>query len=151
MLTSRIVSQQLVDELSRDDQYRYVFSFNPYADPIHLLSAWKWLGMIGPRTYVVGQRREDVDNAPVFASTASSTASGGTRTALPCNGQRVAVPGGEAPTVVSARHSGALRILVRADLAPLPRVGTIYSHKATKISCNGRRAIAVVTAPTNAA
>ncbi len=151
MLTSQIVSQSLVDKLSRDDHYRYFFSFNPYADPIHVLSAWKWIGVLGPRTYVVGQHREDVDHAPVYASTAPTGSAEGTRTAIPCDGERVAIPGSGSPTTISAARNDDLRILVGRNLAPFPRVATIYSRETSSVGCGGIPAIAVVTAPTNAA
>jgi hypothetical protein len=140
-----------VDKLSRDDHYRYFFSFNPYADPIHVLSAWKWIGVLGPRTYVVGQRREDVDHAPVYASTAPTGSAEGTRTAIPCDGERVAIPGSGSPTTISAARNDDLRILVGRNLAPFPRVATIYSRETSSVGCGGIPAIAVVTAPTNAA
>jgi hypothetical protein len=140
-----------VDKLSRDDHYRYFFSFNPDVDPIHVLSAWAWIGVLGPRTYVVGQRREDVEHAPVFASTESTSGTGGTRTAVPCDGERVAVPGDLAPTTISSSRSDELRIVVGKNLAPFPRVATIYSREKSAVACSGVPAIAVVTAPTNAA
>jgi hypothetical protein len=152
MLTSQIADRATVERLARDDDYRYVFSFNPYADPIHFLDAWPWVGVIGPRTYVVGQQREDVDDAPVFASTRASAASGATGggTALPCDGQRVAIAGGGAPIGVSAPDSEDVRIIVGHEFAPLPRVGTVYSRDDSTLECSGVRAVEVVTAPTAA-
>ena len=101
----------------------------PYADPIHVLSAWKWIGVLGPRTYVVGQHREDVDHTPVYASTAPTGSTEGTRTAIPCDGERVAIPGSGSPTTISAPRNDDLRILVGRNLAPFPRVATLYSRE----------------------
>jgi hypothetical protein len=147
MLTSQIADRATVERLAGDDDYRYVFSFNPYADPIHFLDAWPWVGVIGPRTYVVGQQREDVDDAPVFASTRTSDARGET-SALQCDGRRVAIAGGDLPTVISTPDAEDVRIIVGHELAPLPRVGTIYSRDDSTLECSGVRAVEVVTAPT---
>ena len=121
-----LANQQLLDGLPRQG-YRYVFSFNPDTDPIQVLSKWPWVGVVGPRTYVVGTRRADVDHAPVFASTAPNTSA----STLTCSGSRGA-------------HGARIRVRDGRDrLAPLPRVGTLYVPSGAPVSCTGARSIGV--------
>ena len=91
MLAPKILVPEVLDRLPHDG-YRYVFSFAPTVDPIQILSKWAWVGVVGPRTYVVGARRGSVSSAPVFASTHTSGTSAAPPTSLRCDGSYVPVP-----------------------------------------------------------
>jgi hypothetical protein len=123
--------------------YHYVSSITPDDDPIELLSMWRWVGVLGPRTYIVGSRRADVERAPVFASTAPTAGHGhASATTLVCDTSHLAIPDSGTTTRISvlARRSDGLRIRVRQGLAPLPRVGAIYV-RAADLACNGTASI----------
>jgi len=139
-----VADPEVLDRMPRQG-YRYVFSFAPDTDPIEVLSRWRWVGIVGPRTYLVGSRRADVASAPVFASTAPiSSIDDSALTTVDCGASHLAVSDSGAPTrvVVSADRSHRLRIRVRDGLAPLPRVGAIYLRSGA-LSCTGATSIGV--------
>jgi Dolichyl-phosphate-mannose-protein mannosyltransferase len=146
MLAPKILVPEVIDKLPQQG-YRYVFSFAPTVDPIQILEQWPWVGVVGPRTYVVGSRREDVDHAPVYASTASSVAPIPGATTLACDDSRRPVPliGSSTRLQIASATSDALRIWVRDDLAPLPRVGAIYLQSNGELHCTGTSSIEVAT------
>jgi hypothetical protein len=146
MLAPKILVPQIIDRLPGEG-YRYVFSLRPTLDPIQILSKWPWVGVVGARTYVVGMTRSDVSFAPVFASTAASTHSTGSSPMLPCNGTQVSVPLVSPLTAldVTSAPSDNLRIWLRDDLAPLPRVDAIFSRLNSVVHCVGADSISIVT------
>jgi hypothetical protein len=146
MLDPAIVDEpRILNRLPREP-YRYVFSFTPDKDPIQLLSQWKWVGVIGPRTYIVGDRRGDVDNAPVFASTSPTRARAPSAVAdLACGSSRLTIAARRVH--VTSDPSDRLRLRVGRDLAPLPRVGTIYVRSGGRLSCRGASSIGVSVDP----
>jgi hypothetical protein len=150
MLAPKLLGEaEILDRLSRQG-YHYVFSFAPDTDPIQVLSKWRWVGIVGPRTYVVGSRRADVASAPVFATTAPTAKIGdGPLTTVDCGGADLTIPDSGTATriAVSAGRSDRLRIHVRDGLAPLPRVGAIYLRSGGDVSCQGAAAIHVIVSP----
>jgi hypothetical protein len=145
MLPTALLVPKIIDGLPHQG-YRYVFSLAPEVDPIHILSKWPWVGIVGPRTYEVGQHRSDVSNAPVYASTARGAADPGATT-LTCGDARLPVPlqGSLTTLRISSKGTDALRIWARDDLAPLPAVGTIYLGSAGDLRCTGEPSIGVTT------
>ncbi len=144
MLPTKLLAMPALLERLPHEDYRYVFSFAPDTDALGVLSQWKWVGVVGPRTYVVGSRRSDVANAPVYASTTPTPTheSRADVTTLDCRGKGLAVPA-STPITITAAPSDQLRIRLARDLAPLPRVGTIYSTTGTSLSCSGASSIGV--------
>jgi hypothetical protein len=121
---------------------RYVFSFSPDIDALHLLSRWPWVGVVGPRTYIVGSHRADVDDAPVYASTARVAADHSSSETITCG----AASDASSHDLIDAPPT-ALRIRVHRDLAPLPRVGVLYVRPGDTVSCSGARSARVSVDP----
>jgi hypothetical protein len=145
MLTDEIDEPAIVDRLPAGGD-RYVFSFDPLDDPLHVLTRWPWIGVLGARTYVVGNQRDDVAAGEVVASTAPETLSPAAATTLPCDGTTIPIPPGGAEIDVAAR-SPRTRIWVRNDRAPLPAVGHISTDHEGVLRCSGTRSIEVVVTP----
>jgi hypothetical protein len=98
------------------------------------------------RTYRVGRTPSDVADTGIYAETAiSQTPDPNSTTTLRCDGSQLAVPViGEATRIrVTSPDDTSLRIWVRDDAAPLPRVGTIYTKVAGSLHCTGPTSIEV--------
>jgi hypothetical protein len=144
MYTRRIGDPSVLDRLPGDG-YRYLFSFDPLRDPLHVLDRWPWIGVLGARTYVMGSRRADVQDASIVASTAPVSLPEGA-TVLRCDGPSIPIPEGGADIEVGPSPR-ATRIWVRNDRAPLPPVGSISTDAAGVLRCSGTTSIDVVVTP----
>jgi hypothetical protein len=146
MLNSHTAIPEIVDRLPREG-YRYVVAMDSSVDPIQILRKWPWVGVLSSHVYVVGTRRADVSDAPVFASTASVTPAGAT-TKMACDAPGVALPAGGSQTIVVVPgDSDQVRVSARADLAWLPPVGVIYARGAGELRCHGAASIGAVVTP----
>jgi hypothetical protein len=145
MLTEQIEEPAVIDRLPAEG-YHYVFSFDPVDDPLHVLARWPWIGVLGTRTYVVGNGRADVEGAAVIASTAHAHFAPGEPTTLSCDGTVIPIPPAGADIDVVARSRTA-RIWVRNDRGPLPPVGHISTDGKGELRCSGAKSIQVVVKP----
>jgi hypothetical protein len=145
MYTNEIGDPSVLDRLPREG-YHYVFSFDPLDDPLHILDRWPWIGVLGARTYVVGNRRADVEGAPVVASSAPVALPVAGAVRLACDATTsIPLPAAGADIEV-APASRQARIWVRNDRAPLPAVGKITTDSAGVLRCAGVKSIeAVIT------
>ena len=142
MLPTKLLAMPALLERLPHQGYRYVFSFAPDTDALSVLSQWKWVGVVGPRTYVVGAHESDVANASVYASTAPGSENPTVGTRIECDGEGLTIPA-STPVGVTADASERLRLRLGHDLAPLPRVGTIYTASDATLSCDGASSIGV--------
>jgi hypothetical protein len=145
MLTEQIEEPAVIDRRPAEG-YHYVFSFDPVDDPLHVLARWPWIGVLGTRTYVVGNGRADVEGAAVIASTAPAHFAPGEPTTLSCDGTVIPIPPAGADIDVVARSRTA-RIWVRNDRGPLPPVGHISTDGKGELRCSGAKSIQVVVKP----
>jgi 4-amino-4-deoxy-L-arabinose transferase-like glycosyltransferase len=111
--------------------YRIFFSFNPATDPIGFQRLWRWNGVLGVGTYVVGASPSELRAAPVVATDdlqAFDTAARGVRALIsapvtvPCGTVGATLTRGSAGTWLrlSSANPEAVRIRFDTDLGPLP-------------------------------
>jgi hypothetical protein len=132
MLAPGLVRPDLVGHLPTHP-YRIMASFNPHVDPLWVLRAWRWTGVLGPRIYVMGHAPGELRSASVLATDdgeAYERARARGRVLLtspvtiPCgvaNGAEI--PGGTTTTWLRLRQEGVrspARIYVASGVAPLP-------------------------------
>jgi hypothetical protein len=131
-LTSVLVRPDFVGRLP-NDPYRLLASFNPHEDPLWVLRAWPWTGVLSSRVYVMGSLAEDLRGAPLLATDdgdayAAARAEGRRLVTapltVPCGiPDAVEIPRGTSMTWLRLRQVGVhspARIYLASELAPLP-------------------------------
>jgi hypothetical protein len=132
MLAPSLVRPDLVGLLP-SDPYRIMASFNPHVDPLWVLRAWPWTGVLASRVYVMGSLAEDLRGAPLLATDegqayASARAAGRLLVTAPvtvrCGVPDAAeLPRGTRATWLRLRQEAVrspARIYLANGLAPLP-------------------------------
>jgi Dolichyl-phosphate-mannose-protein mannosyltransferase len=132
MLAPSLVRPDLVGRLPADP-YRIMASFNPHVDPLWVLRAWPWTGVLGPRVYVMGNVAGDLRGAPLLATDdgnayTAARAEGHTLVTAPvairCGVPNAAeIPQGTKATWLRLRPEAVrspARIYLANGLAPLP-------------------------------
>jgi 4-amino-4-deoxy-L-arabinose transferase-like glycosyltransferase len=141
--------------------YRIFFSFDPTHDPIGLQRLWRWSGVLGLGTYIVGPSPADLRGAPIVATDdqgAFDTAARGARSLLakpltvPCDGIGATLARGSSGTWLrlSSSDPDAVRIRLDTSLGPMPTrpvvvLGPEVAPIATTfaITCNGAQSITI--------
>lgn len=67
LITEENASEQLYATLP-SQPYRIFFSWDPALDPIGIMRSWRWSGVVGPRTYEVGQAARALERSAVLAT-----------------------------------------------------------------------------------
>jgi hypothetical protein len=144
--------------------YGIFFSFDPARDAIDLQRSWRWNGVIGTYTYVVGASPSDLRRAPAVASDDSDAFESAARAGrslisapvrVPCDLHGASIPRGAVGTWLRLSSDSALtaRLWVDTLLGPLPlrsivALGPEVSPGAAAISitCTGAAAVVIEAA-----
>jgi Dolichyl-phosphate-mannose-protein mannosyltransferase len=138
--------------------YPIMISGDPMIDPIWLGGKWPWMGVLGPRTYVLGNEAGELRGATLMATDDTTAAAGGrqliespiTLGCLP--GVVVDVPAGTEGTwiVESATTPPEARIRVTPELAPILAKHLIVASveaappgTVLHLSCSGAESIVI--------
>jgi hypothetical protein len=144
--------------------YRVFFSFDPAHDPIYVQRLWRWSGVIGAYTYVVGASPSDLRRAPAVASDDRDAFDSAARGARPLTGGPVTIAcdlrgaqiaRGASGTWLrfSSDGPGTARVWVDTLLGPLPLRSVIAlgpevspGSATISISCIGAAAVTIEAA-----
>jgi hypothetical protein len=139
-------------DLAYEAGYRHVAVRRPDEEDLAPLARWRWIGAVGPHTYVVSDSAREIEAADLRATDGASAARRGTLLRGDVNvdcGAPVRLPAGASGTWLLARGgpARAARIAASRSLAPVPlRHATYVASRlstggALTISCAGTDAI----------
>ncbi len=144
--------------------YRIFFSFDPARDAIDVQRWWRWNGVIGAYTYVVGASPSDLRRAPAVASDdreAFEAVARGARSLvstplrIPCDLRSTSITRGAAGTWMRLSSDSPLtaRLWVDTLLGPLPLRSVVAlgpevspGSGAISITCTGAAAVTIEAA-----
>lgn len=143
--------------------YRVLASYDPTTDPLWVLREWRWVGVAGPHTYLLGDDPESVSQASLIGSSeAPLSGAGKTRSlfdaprSISCDGSAALELGDLTGRLVLSFMPDANdqpRIILAAGLAPLPVMPFVIYRSAddgssVAIRCIGGATVTVLAAET---
>lgn len=144
--------------------YRVLASYDPTMDPLWVLREWRWVGVAGPHTYLLGDDLESVSQASLIGSSAAPPPGPGkTRSLLndprsiSCDGKAALELGDVAGRLVLSFRpdvNDQPRIILADGLAPLPVMPFVIYRGAgdgssLALRCIGGTTVTVLTAETS--